>query len=76
MMSLRNQCGQGLIEYLIVVALMSVACVFVMSALNKTVQVSYGNVIRKLQDSKQRPFQHEQIEESDLRRRDLGNFFE
>lgn len=68
----RNK-GQSLIEYLIIVALMAIATLGVVRLLQHTVSVKIGHVIQALQ-GKTKKFQVEAVDESDLRKKDLGNF--
>ncbi len=68
-----NQRGQGLIEYLIIVALMAVATIGIMNLLNKTVRVQFGNVIQKLQGRDQ-VVQHQRLEDRDVERRSFSTF--
>ncbi len=72
-LGLTNERGQGLIEYLVIVALMAVATIAIMSSLNKTLQVQFANVIYKLQGSSQRA-QNEHLQDSDYSKKDFSNF--
>jgi pilus assembly protein Flp/PilA len=72
-----NQKGQGLIEYLIIVALMAVATIGVVSILGQTVkakftQVTYG--IRGGDSPKSVKFDH--INASDYSAKDMSDFFQ
>ena len=69
-----NQRGQGLIEYVILVALIGVASVGMVRMLQKSVKVNMANVVNALQSDSRRKEQHERIEESDLRKSDFGDF--
>ncbi len=68
-----RQSGQGLIEYLIVVALMAIATIAIVTKLNKSVQVQFANVIYKIQGSSQRAV-HEHVQDSDVSKKDFSNF--
>lgn len=72
----RNQKGQGLIEYLIIMALMAVATMAIMRVLSQTVSVKFAEVTEALQgrESKSR-LQVEQIQDSDVKKKDMSNFF-
>ena len=75
MFILRNQKGQGLIEYVILVALVGVATVGMVRMLQHTVKVNLANVVHGLQsDGKKRKDSFERIEESDLRKSDFTDF--
>ena len=65
--------GQGLIEYLILVALMGVATIGVIRTLNQTVKSRFANAIYALQGKKQKAKTH-QLKKEDYQRSDLSNF--
>ena len=67
--------GQGLIEYLILVALMAIATIGVVRVLNSNVNAQFANIICGLQGSQcrnQAPL--EQIQSDQIRKRDLSDF--
>ena len=68
-----NRKGQGLIEYLILVALMAVATIGIVRVLNYTVQTRFANAIYALQGSGKR-VKTETFDESQLHKRDLSDF--
>lgn len=72
----KNQKGQGLIEYLIIMALMAVATMAIMRVLSQTVSVKFAQVTEALQgrESKSR-MQAPQIEDSQLKKKDMSDFF-
>ncbi|MEK6554694.1 MAG: hypothetical protein AABZ31_05610 [Bdellovibrionota bacterium] len=70
---IRNQRGQSLIEYLLLVALMAVGTIGVLRVLNKTVQVNFANVTAALQ-GESRVAEHEKVETTDFKKRDMGDF--
>ena len=70
---LRGRGGQGLIEYLILVALMAVATIGVVRALNYVVQVQFGNVIRTVEGNNHK-IQTRSFDESTIHKRDLSDF--
>ncbi len=70
---MRNQHGQGLIEYLIITALVAVACIGVMRVLGHTVSVQFANITKGLQ-GEQGKVQTEKIEERHYKKRDLSDF--
>lgn len=68
------QSGQGLIEYLILVALMGVASIVLVTKLNENVKVQFANVIYGLQGGKKKKATKSQIKEHDYKRTDFSNF--
>jgi Flp pilus assembly pilin Flp len=73
MRSLRNQKGQSLIEYVILVALVGVATIGLVRVLQKTVKVNLANVVHSLQGSSHRESQ-ETLTEDDVRKSDFNDF--
>lgn len=70
----KNQRGQGLIEYLVIVALMAVATIGVVRVMGQTVSAKFASVTYALQ-GKKKSVKAEDVEESLYRKKDLGNFF-
>ena len=73
-MLILNQKGQGLVEYVIVVALIAVASMGVVRILQQTVKVNLTNVIFALQSDGRRKVSAEKIKESDYKKSDFGDF--
>lgn len=71
---IRNQKGQGLIEYVILVALIAVATIGMVRILQKSVKVNLANVVHALQSDGKRKESFERIEEDDLRKSDFSDF--
>lgn len=69
----RNQRGQSLIEYLILVALMGVATIGIVRTLQGALNSRYASVIHALQGSSKRAAVVEVLD-SDLKRKDLSDF--
>ncbi|MBC6414980.1 MAG: hypothetical protein GDA46_01115 [Bdellovibrionales bacterium] len=69
---LRNR-GQGLIEYLILVALMGVATIGIIRTLNQTVKSRFANSIYALQGRNQKAKTHN-LRKEEFQRSDLSNF--
>ena len=65
--------GQGLIEYLILVALMGVATIGIVRTLNQTVKSRFANAIYALQGRNQKAKTHAMRKE-EYQRSDLSNF--
>ncbi|MCB9025982.1 MAG: Flp family type IVb pilin [Bdellovibrionaceae bacterium] len=70
---LRNQRGQGLIEYLILVAFMAVACIGVVRAINHTVNSKFQEIDYALRGTK-RSVERDDIDKNLSQKRDLSNF--
>jgi len=73
-MKLKNQKGQGLVEYLILLALMGVATIGIVRVLNQNVKAQFANVICGLQGGNCRKAQPERINRNDYRKGDLSDF--
>ena len=71
---LRSQKGQGLVEYLIIVALMAVASIAIIRILGQTVNAKLASVTYALQ-GKKKSASVETVEESHYSKKDLSNFF-
>lgn len=69
---LRNAKGQGLIEYLLLVALMAIATIGILKVLNRTVQTQFANVTNALQG--EHKVRHEKVTDSDYRKKDMSDF--
>ena len=70
----KNQKGQGLIEYVILVALVAVATMGLVRILQKSVKVNLANVVHALQADGKRHETQERITEDDLRKSDFNDF--
>lgn len=68
-----NQRGQGLIEYLILVALMGVATISVVSALNQAVKTKFASSIYAIQGVKKKAA-IETLDEKEYQQSDLSDF--
>ncbi len=74
MASITNERGQGLIEYVILVALVAVATMGMVRVLQHTVKVNLANVIHSLQGDRTRREAFEKVDKSDLRKSDFTDF--
>lgn len=73
-MKLGNR-GQGLIEYVILVALVGVATILMVRKLQNTINVNLANITHALQSNdKKRKESFERVDEGDLRKRDFSDF--
>jgi pilus assembly protein Flp/PilA len=69
---LKNEKGQGLVEYLIIVALMGVATIAIVRTMNEVVTKRFASVTAALQGDK---FSEKAtIDESTHRKKDMGDF--
>lgn len=73
-MSIRNQRGQGLIEYVLLVALIGVATTLMVRKLQSTVNVNMARVVDSLQSKGRKRFHFESVNEDDVKMKDFGNF--
>lgn len=71
---IRNQRGQSLIEYVILVALVGVATIGMVRLLQKSVKVNLANIVHALQSDGKRKESFERVEDSDLRKSDFSDF--
>ncbi len=72
-MIILNNKGQGLIEYLILVAFMAVACIGVVRALNHTVNSKFQEVDYALRGTNKR-IKRDKLDLNLSKKRDLSNF--
>lgn len=70
----KNERGQGLIEYLIIVALMAVATIAVMRVMGQVVQSRFVTVISALQGDKKSV--KVQVDDTLYKKKDMGNFLD
>ncbi|HEX4923781.1 MAG TPA: hypothetical protein VFV50_06835 [Bdellovibrionales bacterium] len=71
---LRNNSGQSLIEYLILVALMAVATIGVVRIMGQTVSAKFATITHALQ-GRSKSVRTERIEDVHFKNKDLGDFF-
>ena len=70
---MKKKRGQGLIEYLILVALMAVATIGIVRVLNQTVKSRFANAIHALQGTSKRA-KTDSVKSSDYKKSDLSDF--
>jgi len=70
----RSQRGQGLLEYIVLVALIGVATMGMVRILQSSIKANFANVIFALQDDSRRKVSAEKISEEDLKKADFGDF--
>ncbi len=72
----KNNRGQSLIEYMVIVALMAVATMGLMRILSQTTRGKLASIIQSLQGGKSNvQVKFEKMDKEDLRKKDMGNFF-
>ncbi|RYZ75561.1 MAG: Flp family type IVb pilin [Proteobacteria bacterium] len=74
--SIRNERGQGLIEYLVIVALMGVATIAIVRTMGAVVSSRFASVSAALQGQELKGGSKVRVNKSAYEKRDLGNFFE
>jgi len=70
---MKKKRGQGLIEYLILVALMAVATIGIVRVLNQTVKSRFANAIHALQGTNKKA-KTDSLKSSDYQKRDISDF--
>lgn len=72
---IRNRKGQGLIEYLIIVAIVAVGSISIIKVVGGNIDVQFANVAQALGGKGQEKSAHE-VTDNMYKKRDFGNFFE
>lgn len=75
MFRLRNQRGQSLIEYLILVSLMGIASLVAVRTLSQNVITRFAIISDAIHGSKGPARKMDRIEESQTKKRDMSDFF-
>ncbi len=73
--SVANERGQGLIEYLVIVALMGVATIAIVRVMGQTVSQRFATITSTLQ-GKTHNYNDAEITATTYKKHDLGDFFE
>ena len=77
MKHLKNQNGQGLIEYMVIVALMAIATMGIMRVLSQTTSGKLARITQSLQGGKANiQVEFEKIDKSDIRKKDMADFIQ
>jgi len=71
---IKSQKGQGLIEYLILVALVAVASISVVKVLQNTINSQFANTINSLQGNGRHKIQAVEVTDSLFKKKDLSDF--
>lgn len=73
---LKNNRGQSLVEYMVIVALMAVASMGIMRVLSQTTSGKLAKITQSLQGGKAHiDVEFERINKNDIRKKDMSNFF-
>lgn len=73
---IQSRRGQGLIEYLIIVALIAVATMAIMRVMGQTVQAKFAKVTQVLQGNNNSvDIRVESIQEQHFKKKDMSDFF-
>lgn len=75
-MLIRNQKGQGLVEYLLLVALMAVATMGVVRLLNHSINGKFVQIIDSIQGRESSRVRFESPQESDYKKKDMSDFMQ
>lgn len=76
MIFLKNNKGQGLIEYMVIVALMAIATMGIMRVLSQTTSGKIAKITQALQGGKASvQVDFERVDKSDFRKKDMSDFF-
>ena len=73
---LKNQKGQGLIEYLILVALIAVTTIGVIKVVGNNVATQYENINRAMGAKNSQKLTISNASQSSLKQKDLSNFMD
>ena len=69
----KKQGGQGMTEYLIIVALMAISAIAIIRTTSNSMKVGFGKIANALQ-GKQETTAFEEVNESDTKGKNLGDF--
>ena len=75
-MRIGNRKGQGMIEYLIIVAIVAVGSISVIKVVGGNLDVQFANIAQALGGTDTHKKQAYEVGTSLYKKRDLGNFFE
>lgn len=74
--TIKNQKGQSLVEYLIIVAIVAIGSLGVIRVVGQNVTAKFGQVAESLQGKKSSKIKVRVVKKSHHKMRDLGNFFD
>ncbi len=72
---MRNERGQGLIEYLIIVALVAIAGIAVMKVVGQNIHAQFATVANAIQGKSATKAPMEEVRKSYYRKKDMSDFF-
>lgn len=72
---MKNQKGQGLIEYLIIVALVAVAGIAVMKVVGQNIHAQFATVANAIQGKSSTKAEMDEVRKSYYRKKDMSDFF-
>lgn len=76
-MGLKNNKGQSLVEYMVIVAIMAVATMGLMRILSQTTSGKLATITQSLQGGQAHiNVKFEKIDQSDIKKKDMSDFFE
>ncbi len=73
---IKNKKGQGMIEYLIIVAIIAVGSISVVKVVGANLDVQFARVAQALGGANTKTVKAHQITDQMTRKKDLGSFFE
>lgn len=71
----KNEKGQGMIEYLIIVALIAISSMAIMRVMSQSVRVRFANVTSAIQGTRRSNLRVEAIEDRHVDKSDMSDFF-
>lgn len=74
--SIQNKKGQGLVEYLIIVAIVAIGSISVIKVVGANIDVQFANVAQALGGNGSRKKEAHAVTETMYKKRDLSDFFE
>lgn len=72
--SLKNQRGQSLVEYLVIVAFVGVASIGLVRTIGKNISINLANISNALGDKKEIKNKFEEVKDKDINKKDFTNF--
>lgn len=73
---IKNQKGQGLVEYLIIVAIVAVGSIAVIKVVGGNINVQFANVAQALGGTESQKKNAHKISDNMVAKKDFSNFFE
>lgn len=74
--NIKNQKGQGLVEYLIIVAIVAVGSIAVIRVVGGNIHVQFANVAQALGGKESQKKDVYKVSDNMVKKRDFSNFFE